>query len=164
MTKEQWGNVELPGLSDEELLTKNWNHIGAVRERNKVPGYEEKRLRELFRVMATEEWLQKVRDTAKHWSTDPDWYAEQLKRIERRSHNDEWRKNVGNASVVAHGCCCVTPWGVFPSVQQAGKFRDKQRGTKCGVTVTCRNLKKGAAGYHYIEREEYIMLTGKDVV
>jgi len=159
MTKETWGNIELPGLGDDELLAKNWHHIGAVRARNKVPGYEEKRLRELFRVMATDEWLQKVRDTAKQWSTDPDWYAEQLERVERRSHNDQWRKNVGDASVLTHGRCCVTPWGIFPSVQQAGLFRDAQRGTKCGVTVTCRNLKKGTPGYRYIEREEYEMLT-----
>lgn len=161
--KDEWGNISLPGVDDKKLFETNWTHLAAVRERNQVPGYEEKRLRELYRVMATDAWLQKVRDTAKQWSTDPDWYADQLQRIEQRSHNKAWRKNVGNASVITHGRCCVVPWGVFPSVQQAGLFRDKERGTKCGVTVTCRNLQKGTPGYRYIDREEYIMLTGKDV-
>lgn len=28
----EWGNIELPGLSDEELHGKNWNHITGMRE------------------------------------------------------------------------------------------------------------------------------------
>lgn len=27
MNNEQWGNIELPGLSDEKLLSKNWNIV-----------------------------------------------------------------------------------------------------------------------------------------
>lgn len=28
--KEQWGNIELPGVSDEELLSKNWNKVAGA--------------------------------------------------------------------------------------------------------------------------------------
>ena len=154
-------DAEFDGVEFDEISV---NRTTSAYKRNQVPGYEEKRLRELHRVMATDEWLEKVRETAQKWSTDPQWYADQLDRIEKRSHNKSWKKKVGDASVVTHGRCCVVPWGVFPSVQQAGLFRDKERGTKCGVTVTCRNLKKGTEGYRYIEREEYILLTGKDIV
>jgi len=146
MNNEQWGNIELPGLSDEKLLKTNWNHFTAMQKLAKDP-----------------KWLQIIRDTAKKWSNDPKWQQEQIERIERRNNNDIWRKNVGDASVKTHGRCCIVPWGIFPSVQQAGLFRDQQRGTKCGVTVTCRNLKKETPGYYYISQEEYIMLTGKDL-
>ena len=36
---ETWGNIELPGLSDEELLTRNWESVARNRERNKNPEY-----------------------------------------------------------------------------------------------------------------------------
>lgn len=33
MTKDnEWGNIELPGLSDEELFAKNWNLVASLRE------------------------------------------------------------------------------------------------------------------------------------
>lgn len=43
MTKDnEWGNIELPGLSDEELFTKNWNRSAAQKEKYKSPLYKEK--------------------------------------------------------------------------------------------------------------------------
>lgn len=32
--KEQWGNIELEGLSDEELLSKNWTRVAVALEMN----------------------------------------------------------------------------------------------------------------------------------
>ena len=32
---EEWGNIELPGLSDEKLLNTNWNYVAANREKAK---------------------------------------------------------------------------------------------------------------------------------
>jgi len=67
MNNEQWGNIELPGLSDEKLLKTNWNHFTAMQKLAKDP-----------------KWLQIIRDTAKKWSNDPKWQQEQIERIERR--------------------------------------------------------------------------------
>lgn len=166
MTKdnEEWGNVSLPGLDDDKLFNTNWNHVAAVRDRNLDPKYHQKKLDALRAVMATQEWKDANQKSIEKWSNDPEWYNDQLKRVEKRQENTEWRSNVGKASVITHGKCCITPYGIFPSVQQAGLYRDKQRGTKCGVTVVCRNLKKGTPGYQYIDQEEYILLTGKDIV
>jgi hypothetical protein len=36
---EEWGNIELPGLSDEELYNKNWESIARARARNENPQY-----------------------------------------------------------------------------------------------------------------------------
>jgi hypothetical protein len=33
----EWGNIELPGLSDEDLFKKDWNKVAAARERAKDP-------------------------------------------------------------------------------------------------------------------------------
>ena len=32
---EEWGNIELPGLSDEELFNTNWNRVAAIQEMHK---------------------------------------------------------------------------------------------------------------------------------
>ena len=37
---EEWGNIELPGLSDKDLFTKNWHMVAGARERNKKPEYQ----------------------------------------------------------------------------------------------------------------------------
>lgn len=38
---EEWGNIELPGLSDEELFSKNWNLVAAAIEKAQDPRYLE---------------------------------------------------------------------------------------------------------------------------
>lgn len=37
---EEWGNIELPGLSDEELFRKKWNQVAALKGR-KRPDHSE---------------------------------------------------------------------------------------------------------------------------
>jgi hypothetical protein len=161
--KDEWGNTSLPGLDDEKLFNTNWNHLTAVRDRNLEPAYHQKKLDALRAKMATQEWKDANQKSIEKWSNDPEWYNDQLKRLEKRQENTEWRNNVSNAAK-AKARCCVTPLGVFKSVHQAGDYYDETRGTKCGRTVVCRNLKKGTSGYKYIDREEYILLTGKDIV
>lgn len=39
---ETWGNIELPGLSDEELFKKDWNKVAGARQRSKDPEYQKK--------------------------------------------------------------------------------------------------------------------------
>jgi hypothetical protein len=40
--KEQWGNIELPGLSDEKLLNTNWNYVEGIRQRGQSADYRKK--------------------------------------------------------------------------------------------------------------------------
>ena len=148
----------LAGLTEKKAQC-NDNFIMAIHERNADPEYHKKKLNALHSVMATQEWKEANNAAVKRRKQDPNWIKEQQARIVKRSTNEEWRENVGKASTVTHGVCCVTPLGIFPSVQQAGKYYDELRGTKCGVTVVCRNLKKGTTGYKYITREEYQKLT-----
>lgn len=137
-------------------------HGIAIAKRNADPVYNQKRNAALQAVMATEEWKKANKQAIKKWKNDPQWQQEQQERIERRATNPEWNKNV-RAAIKDKKKPCITPLGVFSGVNEAGDYYDDQRGTKCGRTVVCRNLKKESAGYRYISVEEYTMLTGKDI-
>jgi hypothetical protein len=139
---------------------KELKHGVAMVKRNEDPSYQEKRLESLRRVMETDEWKLKNNLAKEIWSNDPVWQQEQQQRLQKRSENIDWKNNVARAAK-EKSRCCITPLGIFQSVHQAGDYYDTQRGTKCGRTVVCRNLKKGTTGYKYIDIEEYIMLTGK---
>lgn len=53
---EEWGNIELPGLSDEELYSKDWNFIGIIRERYKDEEYRKKHRESIRKVTSSKEW------------------------------------------------------------------------------------------------------------
>lgn len=38
----EWGNIELPGLSDEELFRRNWNRVAAMREKHQDSDYQQR--------------------------------------------------------------------------------------------------------------------------
>ena len=139
------------------------NHATAMVKRNQDPAYNLKRNTAVRKVMDTEQWQVANSDAVKRWSNDPKWIKEQQERHERRNANPIWQENVKKAAK-EKSKPCITPLGVFQSVHAAGNYYDQQRGTQCGKTVTCRNLKKGTQGYQYITVEEYIMITGKDIV
>lgn len=65
MTKdnEQWGNIELPGLSDEELFSKNWNRVAGFKERSK-----------------NKKWLESMKKLAENRKNDPQW-REKMKQL-----------------------------------------------------------------------------------
>lgn len=44
--KDEWGNIPLPGLTDEELFNTNWNYVAAARERIRNPIWQAKQLHE----------------------------------------------------------------------------------------------------------------------
>ena len=69
--KDEWGNIELPGLSDEELLTKNWNVVAAAQERSKNTTWRENQAK----VNAQKKGKSYVLDLKKN---DPAAYAEWL--------------------------------------------------------------------------------------
>lgn len=56
----------------------------------------------------------------------------------------------------------LTELGIFPSVKAAIEFH-KQAGILNAEKKLMRNLKEETNGYRYISKEEYIMLTGKEI-
>lgn len=43
--KDEWGNIPLPGLSDEELFNTNWNYVAAAQGRANDPKWRENNLK-----------------------------------------------------------------------------------------------------------------------
>ena len=142
---------------------KKINHATAMVKRNENPEYLVKKNQALSQVMETEQWKINNAKSAKKWSNDPAWIEAQAERLKKRSENKTWKSNVTKAAK-EKSKPCITPLGIFQSVHAAGNYYDEVRGTQCGKTVVCRNLKKESKGYRYIAQEEYTLLTGKEIV
>lgn len=82
-TTVEWGNIELPGLSDEELFRKNWNQVAAARERSKDPKWIEANTKRL----KDPEYLKKLSNSLRN--------SEKIKIANKKKGNDpEFRKAV----------------------------------------------------------------------
>lgn len=78
--KDNWGNQELPSISNEELLSEEFAKKVLYAE------YAEKN-----RLLAKDpQWLESVRKAAKRWSKDPEWIEAQAKRNEALVNSPEW--------------------------------------------------------------------------
>jgi hypothetical protein len=75
---EEWGNIELPGLSDEELFAKNWNRVAAAREIVKAReknGWKEKN-EERFK---DDEYIKKLSSSIKSfYEQNPDFHKQKI--------------------------------------------------------------------------------------
>ena len=69
---EEWGNIELPGLSDEELFSKNWNLSAASKEMWQDPNHKIKRQKTLTETNKLEEVKQRRSQGAKKFHSDPE--------------------------------------------------------------------------------------------
>jgi len=81
--KDEWGNIELPGLSDEELYAKNWNYVSANREKANDPEFRQKlseSIKESYRKNPNQKKIkgQKLKETNKKLFNDPE-YLKNLK-------------------------------------------------------------------------------------
>jgi len=58
----------------------------------------------------------------------------------------------------------ITPWGIFRSGKLAGDAYNELNNVSNGRNRVSHHTKRGTEGYRFITLEEYIMLTGKDVL
>jgi hypothetical protein len=190
----EWGNVQLPGLSDNKLHSTNWNHITGIKQRNADPKYKEsivhrtqsKEWREanrqsVLKTVQTETWKKNHAEGVKRLANDPEWQQGQKERGQRRTQNQEWKDRKTEASrrlakdptwltnnklSVRKHCAkpIVTPAGVFAAVVDAGQAYNKIRNFNNGRKWVINQLKVNSKEFYYITKEEYILLTGKDVI
>lgn len=112
--KEQWGNIELPGLTDDKLLNTNWNHVTSMRKRNADPAFKEywlssiqdrtnsiewqKAQREAMNKRnANPVWRENVANGYKQYVNDPEWQEAQRRRGEQRRNDPEWKRKHAEA-------------------------------------------------------------------
>lgn len=95
-----WGNIQLPGISDEKLLNTNWNRVQASKE-----------------LVNSSEWKNKI----KQRTADPDYKQKHSKAIDKRNNRKDWkqiRQGVGDKLKKK----VMTPDGIFDSRSEAAKF------------------------------------------
>jgi hypothetical protein len=54
----KWGNIELPGMTDEELHSTNWNWIDAMKARDNNPNYKQAHTDAIKQRNKTDNWKQ----------------------------------------------------------------------------------------------------------
>jgi len=176
MNNEQWGNIELPGLSDEELLNKNWNKITGAREAVKAReknGWKEKNEQ---RFEDSEYSKRVAKSISETYSTEE---GRRKQSVKSKPHKEEAKEKIRKANIgkqrkgqswiksmaekkKGNTCRCkpiVTPIGVFISLKEA------EGPTKISIGRLRRYTKQlpWSKDYYHITKEEYIMLTGREL-
>jgi hypothetical protein len=210
INKDEWGNISLPGLSDEKLLNTNWNKVAAAKENwidpkkktnllagrkklaknskwkeNNANFNQERAKTDEYKVLRKDIMEQKYSDPEyKKWHEDqvrskladpeilkqrteahthalstPEYKENFAKAMENRSKS-EWLANVKAARSKP---IVVKPYGVYSSATEAGD-QLISNGVPNAHKKIQKWLKTDVENCYYITREEYIMLTRKDIV
>lgn len=110
-----WGNIQLPGLSDEKLLTTNWNYVDANRKKAKNEQFKEKlsesvkqsyidkpeqknikakkMLETNLKNFSDPEYKKWLREQRQLQAKDPG-YLEKLRNGQKNMDREEWKKNL----------------------------------------------------------------------
>ena len=93
-TEEQWGNIPVGDLTDEELHSKQWWRTGSRTETAR------QNLRDGVKTREQNGWYDKViANRIQDQKTDEQYIEAHRKGLDRRSQNEDWRKNVTTAAV-----------------------------------------------------------------
>jgi hypothetical protein len=156
---EEWGNIELPGLSDEELFKKNWTLVAANREvvkKREVNGWAEKNAiscknrrigwadtisESAIKTRQKEGWKEDWLKTIEERNNDLDYQKNLKEGIAKRTANPDWqKKNAEKAKKLNKAI--ITPDGEFESVKACCVFYNITDGT-------LRNRIKKLDGWKY---------------
>lgn len=79
--KDEWGNIELPGLSDEELFGKNWTRIALRQQQANDPVFQKQHLAGIAKRNSSEDFAQSILQR----NLDPTYKQKLNKGIAKRS-------------------------------------------------------------------------------
>jgi hypothetical protein len=183
MTHDQeWGNISLPGLSDEELYSKNWNKVAAGKENAANPKFMQRMMEIADSKRDNPEFAETMSEIASKRRHDPEYMARLHEGIAQRDNTyqaecnakPEVREKISKsmkkhektpehlAKVAqanrSRGHPVMTPSGPFPSVAAAGAWAE-ERGLKLAKAKLHKWLKRGEPGFSYLTWEEYDKLT-----
>jgi len=99
--KKEWGNIELPGLTDEELFTKNWTKIAAERAKSQDP-----------------EWQKKNKLSNQIKAQDPDWIDKNTRSNQIKGKDPVWLEKRKQYYITKQKRI-MTPYGEFESRNSA---------------------------------------------
>lgn len=171
--EEQWGNIELPGLSDEVLLTKNWNKVSAARQNSKkaleviaadYDNYRKKYLEAMERYKTDETWRKNQKEAADRFRNDSEHKKKQSDLMKKLQEDPEFNKKRVKGLKKAYKKPEVlakmkvrhqsqpkriqTPDGIFNSRKEAAAYY--------GVHSTQMNYRMGKYPdqYYYIDQDD----------
>jgi hypothetical protein len=91
---DEWGNIELPGLSDEELLNTNWNHVAAARSRAKDPVWQKKQKELAERLRNDPKHAKRASFIAKNLHEDEQYKEKYLQGIRDRNQSKTFKESL----------------------------------------------------------------------
>lgn len=94
---EEWGNIELPGLSDEKLFKTNWYKVAANYERWNDPEFVKRRDIALKKAMQDPKVRENVLKAQKKFRTE-EFKENHAKIMHELFQTEEWRKAVEEAN------------------------------------------------------------------
>jgi len=162
---EQWGNIQLPGLSDEELHAKNWNFAKTQNDKKRrsqtvkliAAQRDEIYTKKLHQGIALRDNTYQAISNAK-----PEVQAKISATMSGLKKTAEHDAKVA-AKNKERGRPCITPLGIFRSGALAGLAYNEHRNSTNGKNAVNKALKTGKEGYRYITLEEYILITGREI-
>ena len=143
----EWGNIELPGLTDEELHSKNWNRITGLRDYYKTETVEKRRKKGAK--------ISKTKLNGYHPTRGVPNSVEQKRKISEAltGKNKPPRSKKHRQAFMKP---CMTPDGAFESAKAAtDHWGYKWRGN------VHNKITKGHAGWRWITKEEYDQYVAK---
>jgi hypothetical protein len=94
---ETWGNIELPGLSDEELFKKDWEKSARMLELSKDPEYKKKHKASMDKLRKDPEYRKKLSNAQKKLNESLE-HKEKLSQAQKKlKQNPEYQKNYSEA-------------------------------------------------------------------
>jgi hypothetical protein len=142
--RDEWGNIPLPGLSDEELFSKNWDHSARNYERYADPTYKKRHHEAIIKATQSEEWKKNQLEANQRMRTK-EWNQKHLEIMKELYKDPNWIENVKKANSSpernakiskALSLIIQTPDGIFTS-KEAKEYYGL---TITGIRYRCNTL------------------------
>jgi len=165
---EEWGNIELPGLSDEKLLSTNWNLVEANRQvakdrikngwaeknahatRNRKKGWSDTISETAKKTRSKEGWKEGFLETIKQRNDDPNYQNKLKEGIAKRTSDPNWLEKNRKASEKKFKKI-QTPEGLFNSVKDAIDYYNILRNSKYSESWLLDQRKKHPDKFYIVE-------------
>ncbi len=159
-TDPEWLEAIRKGAKKRNEENKEWYKNIAESNRKKVnTDWKEKNAKILKERAKDPEWQAKHADAMKKKFDDPEYVKKHAEAMKSRTEDPKFMAKMKTIAFKP----IITPYGVFASITLAGLHEEKITGKKFNPNRFTKLLKEINSGYKRITREEYIMLTGKDI-
>jgi len=153
----------------KDIRGESWRQNSAKgnKERSQDPEWQKSNDAAMKKLAQDPEWLETIRKIRIDQANDPD--SNFSKAVAERTASEDWQNKNAIKNRLLSSKQCVTPYGIFWSRADAAKYIFENnflptRKTESSVmALLVSKFKNNTKEYYYISKEEYIMLTGKEI-